>query len=557
MNKVKLVATTKPEVDGLTSSEDLVSYCARVSNPNNQLNTNTGAGLLNYCLRHKHFSIFEMANVVVEINTTRDISRQILRHRSLSFQEFCLHGDSEVTTVTKSGRTKKVPIKDLYKRYNSKQYSDMSDWLVRVYDEESNSFIVAKIKEVFQTGVKSLHNLKLEGNKSIVSTLEHKYLVRGKGFIPLSDITCDDFVAVNGQPVYQSKEWMSEAKSRSISSGKGVQGIADEAGCSYHTIRKWLKLLDLNFSYKESASCNKIWNKGLPKEMQPRYGKTVNDEVRARMSTSAKNRGCDWDVGAGRDWYKEVRDYWYKRKYRLYQGCNGVCADTGEIHPIESLEIDHILPVATNPEKAYDEDNIQLLCKESHKEKTNKETQEMRHTVRYKKVISIKYHSDDQTYDLEVNHSSHNYIANGIVTHNSGRYSEMDNELVPRETRMQDVNNKQGSLESTDDYIVEHFTEEQKSVWKEAVDGYNYMLSLGIAKEQARALLPEGLVKTRMYANGTLRSWIHYCQVRCGIETQKEHRMIAKQVCQILIEQFPVMENYLSCLLEDGYSAEH
>lgn len=74
------------DVDG--EPEDIISYCARVSNPDNQENFDTSGKLLKYCIRKKHWSVFEMSNIVIEINTTRDIGRQILRHRSFHFQEF-------------------------------------------------------------------------------------------------------------------------------------------------------------------------------------------------------------------------------------------------------------------------------------------------------------------------------------------------------------------------------------------------------------------------------------------------------------------------------------
>lgn len=86
--KVKLVAITRPIIQEAINAEQLISYCARVSNPNNQTNFNTANKLLSYCAEHNHWSIFEMANMVLEIETTRDITRQILRHRSFSFQEF-------------------------------------------------------------------------------------------------------------------------------------------------------------------------------------------------------------------------------------------------------------------------------------------------------------------------------------------------------------------------------------------------------------------------------------------------------------------------------------
>lgn len=85
---VKLVSATKPNIDGLNTAEDIIVYCARVSNPNNQLNVDTGAKLLKYCIKHGHWSIFEQADMTVEIKTSRAIAAQILRHKTFSFQEF-------------------------------------------------------------------------------------------------------------------------------------------------------------------------------------------------------------------------------------------------------------------------------------------------------------------------------------------------------------------------------------------------------------------------------------------------------------------------------------
>lgn len=85
---VRLIAITHPVVDECPVVEDLLAYCARVSNPTNQANTQTSGRLLAYLIRHQHWSPFEMASMTLEITTTRDIARQILRHRSFSFQEF-------------------------------------------------------------------------------------------------------------------------------------------------------------------------------------------------------------------------------------------------------------------------------------------------------------------------------------------------------------------------------------------------------------------------------------------------------------------------------------
>ena len=87
---VKLIAYTQVNIPDLweDNPSDIMAYCARVSNPSNQNNSETAEKLLHYCVRNKHWSVFEMCNVVLEINTTRDIARQILRHRSFHFQEF-------------------------------------------------------------------------------------------------------------------------------------------------------------------------------------------------------------------------------------------------------------------------------------------------------------------------------------------------------------------------------------------------------------------------------------------------------------------------------------
>ena len=85
--QVKLVSITQPRVNGVTTAEELIVYCARVSNPSNQLNLDTGSKLLRYCIQHEHWSIFEQASMTVEVTTSRAIAAQILRHRSFVFQE--------------------------------------------------------------------------------------------------------------------------------------------------------------------------------------------------------------------------------------------------------------------------------------------------------------------------------------------------------------------------------------------------------------------------------------------------------------------------------------
>ena len=124
----------------------------------------------------------------------------------------------------------------------------------------------------------------------------------------------------------------------------------------------------------------------------------------------------------------------------------------------------------------------------------------------------------------------------------SGRYEDMTKlgDMVERECRLQDTDNRQSSLECSNPSTNFHFNFAQSEVWGTSKKFYDWALGQGIAKEQARALLPEGLTPTRLYMTGTIRSWLHYIQVRAGVETQKEHRVIAQGALEVLRQIAPI-----------------
>lgn len=134
-------------------------------------------------------------------------------------------------------------------------------------------------------------------------------------------------------------------------------------------------------------------------------------------------------------------------------------------------------------------------------------------------------------------------IARQILRHRSFSFQEFSQryadvnllgEMVERECRMQDTKNRQNSLECDRDLLKEVFLADQVAVWQMAVDTYNNALANGIAKEVARALLPEGLTPSRLYMNGNIRSWVFYLKQRLDPTTQKEHRIIAQDVLATL-----------------------
>lgn len=544
-NKVRVIGVTKPVCDFIPDSEGILSYAARVSNPSNQENFDTASGLLKYCVRNKHYSVFETCSITMEIETPRDIARQILRHRSFSFQEFCVAEGTKISTIV-GGSTKKVKIEDLYKRYKSNQYWNKSDNMVRVFDEKTSTLVQAKIKEVFKTGVKPVYKMTLDNGRTIESTLEHKFLTQ-EGFSKLGNIEIGDFVGCNGIPVWQMQQWLAEAKFEAIENGTGLQGIADKAGTSTHTIRKWLKKHNPQFTKKQVAVYTEVWNKGLDSEKQPMYGKLISEETRMKMQDSSKKGSSSvlFKGGNPRSFGLEVRDYWYKRKNNLIKTLGSVCAVSGKECSFEELEIDHIKPLSKFPELAYEASNIQLLCKEEHRKKSALESSKRLLTASWHKVVSIEFVGDKETYDMEIDHDSHNYVANGIITHNSQRYAQSTT-FINRECRLQDEKNRQNSLECFDEDTAHVWKVMQAELLAVAEKNYQHALDIGIAKEVARTLLPEGLTLSKMYMQGSLRSWIHFIQVRDdeGI-AQKEVVDVARKVKVELLKQFPCLEEVI------------
>lgn len=130
----------------------------------------------------------------------------------------------------------------------------------------------------------------------------------------------------------------------------------------------------------------------------------------------------------------------------------------------------------------------------------------------------------------------------------SQRYADPTQELdfVLREARLQDTKNRQNSIETEDRDLRENWNMKQMEIINLVKKHYKWAVDNGIAKEQARAILPEGNTVSRLYMNGTLRSWIHYIQLRSGHGTQKEHIEIAKACAEVISKVFPLSTEFIA-----------
>jgi len=146
-------------------------------------------------------------------------------------------------------------------------------------------------------------------------------------------------------------------------------------------------------------------------------------------------------------------------------------------------------------------------------------------------------------------------IARQILRHRSFSFQEFsqryadptkDLSFVCREARLQDEKNRQNSIETDDEYLQKRWEEQQERVISICKNAYGWAIANGIAKEQARAVLPEGLTESRLYMNGTLRSWIHFIELRSANGTQKEHQEVAIACARVIAEIFPLANDLVT-----------
>jgi|TARA_B100001094_G_scaffold178442_1_gene172489 thymidylate synthase (FAD) len=147
-------------------------------------------------------------------------------------------------------------------------------------------------------------------------------------------------------------------------------------------------------------------------------------------------------------------------------------------------------------------------------------------------------------------------IAHQIVRHRSFAFQEFSQryanpaefgeQFVVRDARLQDEKNRQNSIDTDDPELAAHWIHKQKTVIETAKAAYEWAIDNGIAKEQARVVLPEGCTKTRLYMNGSLRSWIHYIELRGANGTQKEHMDIAHECAKVVAKIFPNIMNFVN-----------
>lgn len=199
----------------------------------------------------------------------------------------------------------------------------------------------------------------------------------------------------------------------------------------------------------------------------------------------------------------------------------------------DALELIAFCARVSNPENQFNNDTAEKL-------------------IRY--LIRHKHWSPLEMASITVGFDSTRDITHQVIRHRSFKFqefsqryanpSELGEMFVLREARLQDTKNRQNSVETGDEGIKNWWEEAQREVITLAFEKYEKALSLGIAKECARAILPEGNTRSRVYMAGDIRSWIHYIELRSSNGTQKEHMELAKTIASAIAKIFPMVEEF-------------
>ena len=498
---------------------------------------------------------------------------QMVRHR-VSWQELCISGESKITTL-QGKRT----IKELYENQFRKSANKLPK--VRTYDFNEKRLVWSEIKEVFSTGKKPVFEIVIQtgnqGNKlRIKATENHKFLTLD-GWKELKDISVGGFVATNGifildnidelrritleminnkvtkrdyaeqfniselslvkrlQKIdmiysdisfeitnYHLKNWCLENKQKMIEIGKNFKEMAEYFNINKNTLSKWFRKHNIIYSKEEILLLKKpSWNKDITGGNSHSYGKILSDKSREKISQKLVKPLGETALG----FRFRIHSYWMAdfRRSKILELFNNKCARC-QTEDLTNVELDHIKPVRLYPNLAFEESNIQPLCKKCHVEKTSEENKLNNHTYTLNFVESITLIGEEDTYDLEVEHPDHNYVANGIIVHNSRRY--VSGKRVPFEYYTSEKLKGFSAEIGEESYDADPIKTSINDLIEYNENMYYALLDAGVKPQEARRVIPQAAY-TQIWGAFQPKQLDNYFKLRLDEHSQWEIRQTA------------------------------
>ena len=568
------------ETDSENNSELIVELAGRVcylSFGGKQFRK-TNSDYVGNLINQGHGSVLEHAVWdLLLTGVSRSLTHELVRHRAGT--GFCLAGDTLIYSdhmwgTRRSGIAKRR-IADIYEMTKTPHGRSRLKLLrLRCLDEETGVFITGKVQQVICSGLKPVFRVDLKDGKSITCTKEHRFLTRD-GWMPLEEVVDglsvtqnglavygrdDAEIMVNGVPAYKDRDWLHE---QYVVKNLEQEAIAKLAGVSHHTIRAWVRRQGLQ---KPMGS----WTKGrAPWNKAKRYkaGWSHSSEAKAlfrRQKLGANNP--QWRGGITpralviRRGMKDLRP-------RVFARDNYQCRLCGIVS--KQLDAHHILPIWARPDLALDMNNLVTLCRPCHKQKVNTHEEDFieqfgakridlgdRPRPKVKRVrqvtahpvpiTAITYVGEKMTYDIEMEGPNHNFVANGVITHNSQlsqRYVDestadfVEPGIIAGDPDLHAI--WQRSVEASHAAYKELVAALAQKVQQEHGD-LKRTQRLKMAKEAARSVLPNA-TETKMLFSANARALRWIITLRGGEGAEPEIRKFAVKLCRVMQQEAPVL----------------
>ena len=457
-------------------------------------------------IKSGHESVIEHVSITFKIICDRGVTHEIVRHRLASY---CVSGDTVIPSYSKNKKVsgKKRTIEDIYNwSQNPKCHAALKSLIIRSFDEQTHTIKPNKIKRVFYNGIKEVFQLTTESGRIIKCTPEHRFFT-DEGWKPLKDISVNDFIYSNGIPLLENEDWI---RHNYLTLNKTRAQVAQEIGCCEATLYKAFKKFGIVKSW--STMPNRRLGHGVKGMFNEEQRQSIKERMMGENNPSYKHNREDLSASGA---YIEAHRK-FSNKKNFCEICNSE----------DNLEIHH---KDKNP-KNNSEENIKILCSKCH------------HLWHHPfaigafkdRVVDICYVGEMKTYDLEMEEPYHNYIANGIVVHNSQESS-----------RYCDYSGDKFGGELT--FIKPCYwneNDENYLLWRETMEiiekNYLAMRKAGARPEEARSILPNSL-KTEIFMTANLREWRHFLKLRMSKRAHPQMRQIALKIFEILNSNLPVI----------------
>jgi thymidylate synthase (FAD) len=555
-----------------SDGERLAEFAGRLCymsqhNPANR----TTAEYLQNILKQGHGSVFEHAQYVLLLEgISRSCSHELVRHRA-GFG-YCLAGDTAVYSEHRWGGKRSGPtrrtIREIFEMTKTPHGRSRLKLLrLRSLDEEAGSFTTGRVKAVACSGVRPVFKVELDDGKTITCSKDHRFLTP-TGWERLEDIVGlgmsgerlatwtrrDAEILVNGVSAVHDRDWLFR---HYVELNLSQQSIAEIAGVSHHTVRSWVRRHGLQKPLGSWTLGAEPWNKGK------RYtaGWHHSEETRALLSAAKQGQGNPHWRGGITPYAVAIRKSATARRKEVFARDSHTCRLCGRRGG--KLTVHHVLPVWLRPELAAEIDNLATLCPSCHNSVNGREldfVEKLGSRVdcsavsttprlgrgnlmipRRRRIVSVTYAGERETYDLEMEGPHHNFVANGIVTHNSQlsqRYVDESHAAFVMPPAIQgdakleqeweaQVTQAQAAYVTAVEHLMARYEWVESKVHRRKM-----------AREAARSVLPNA-TEVKIVVSANVRAWRTMLELRLGEGAELEIRRLAVEALTVLKTEAP------------------